>query len=149
MQRFRSIYFHKLHYMFQAGPPPIIRSTKLYIHRQLLSNQYWCLLLSWMRWNSREFQLIHDSSSIGSTIPDAVCTVLCSWWWAEELPETCRAIYRNKHIEKTLHLVWLYFIEIYLRCTGICTSVLPNCYLPSLFLNIPQSCLVISDSIRH
>ena len=25
------------------------------------------------------------------TISEAVCTVLCSWWWAEEPPETCRA----------------------------------------------------------
>jgi hypothetical protein len=51
--------------------------------------------------------LIHDSSSIGLTIPDAAraCTVLCSWRWAEEPPETCRAIYRNKWIEITLHLV--------------------------------------------
>ena len=47
----RSIYFYKLLYMFQAVPPPIIRSTKLYIQRQVLSNQYCCLLLSWMRWN--------------------------------------------------------------------------------------------------
>ena len=46
-----SIYFYKLLYFFQAVPPPIIRSTKLYIHRQVLSNQYCCLLLSWMRWN--------------------------------------------------------------------------------------------------
>jgi hypothetical protein len=35
-------------------------------------------------------------SSIDLTILDAVCTTLCSWWWAEEPPETCRAIYRNK-----------------------------------------------------
>jgi hypothetical protein len=27
----RSIYFYQLLYMFQAVPPPIIRSTKLYI----------------------------------------------------------------------------------------------------------------------
>jgi hypothetical protein len=47
-----SIYFDKLIYMFQAVSPPIIRSTKLYIQRQVLSNQYCCLLLSWMRWNS-------------------------------------------------------------------------------------------------
>jgi hypothetical protein len=39
---------------------------------------------------------IAAGSSIILTIPDAVCTVLCSWWWAEEPPETCRAIYRNK-----------------------------------------------------
>ena len=38
----RSIYFSKLLYMLQAVPPPIIRSTKLYIQRQVLSNQY-CL----------------------------------------------------------------------------------------------------------
>jgi hypothetical protein len=38
-------------------------------------------------------------------IPDAVCTVLCSWWWAEKPPETCRGIYRNKWTDKTLHLV--------------------------------------------
>jgi hypothetical protein len=42
----RSIYFYKLLYMFPAVPPPIIRSTKLYIQRQVLSNQYCCLLLS-------------------------------------------------------------------------------------------------------
>jgi len=47
----RSIYFYKLLYMFQAVPPPIIRSTQLYIQRQVLSKQYCCLLLSWMRWN--------------------------------------------------------------------------------------------------
>ena len=47
----RSIYFYRLLYMFQAFSPPIIRSTKLYIQRQVLSNKYCCLLLSWMRWN--------------------------------------------------------------------------------------------------
>jgi hypothetical protein len=30
-----SIYFHKLLYMFQAGPPPIIRNIKLYTQRQV------------------------------------------------------------------------------------------------------------------
>jgi hypothetical protein len=45
----QSIYFYKLLYMFQAVPPPFIRGTKLYIQRQVFSNQYYCLLLSWMR----------------------------------------------------------------------------------------------------
>jgi len=39
-----SIYSYKLLYMFQTVPPPIIRSTKLYIQRQVLSNQYCSLL---------------------------------------------------------------------------------------------------------
>ena len=35
--------------------------------------------------------LIHDSSQqqYWLTIPEAVCTVMCAWWWMEELPETC------------------------------------------------------------
>jgi hypothetical protein len=47
-------------------------------------------------------------------IPDAVCTVLCSRWWAEEPPETCIVIYRNKQIKKTLHLVGC-TLEIYFK----------------------------------
>ena len=40
-----------------------------------------------------EFHLIHDSSKqqYWLTIPEVVCTVMCSWWWAEEPPVTCRA----------------------------------------------------------
>jgi len=72
-------------------------------------------------WDGTEFHLIHDSSIIGLTIPDAVYTVLCSWWWAEERPETCRAIYRNKQIEKTLHLLGR-TLEIHLWCTDMWTS---------------------------
>jgi hypothetical protein len=64
---------------------------------------------------------IAAGSSTCLTIPDSVCTVLCSWWWAEEPPETCRAIYRNKQIKKMLHLVGC-TLEIYLRCMDIWTS---------------------------
>jgi hypothetical protein len=73
-----------------------------------------------MRWNSQSSisSTIAASISIGLTIPDAICTVLCSWWWAEEPPETCRVIYRNKRIEKTLHIFGC-TLEIYLRCMDI------------------------------
>jgi hypothetical protein len=33
---------------------------------------------------------IAASSSIGLTIPNAVRRILCSWWWAEKPPETCK-----------------------------------------------------------
>ena len=33
-------------------------------------------------------------------MPDAVCAVLCSWWWTEPPSETCRASYRNNEIVK-------------------------------------------------
>jgi len=35
----RSVYFYKLLYMFQAVPPPVMGSRKLYIQRQVWSNQ--------------------------------------------------------------------------------------------------------------
>jgi hypothetical protein len=53
--------------------------------------------------------MILAGSSIGLTIPDAVCTVLR---WAEEPPETCGAIYRNKQIEIML-LLLVCTLEIY------------------------------------
>jgi hypothetical protein len=31
-------------------------------------------------------------------IPDAVCTVLSSWWWSEKPPDTCRALTVIKNI---------------------------------------------------
>ena len=39
------------------------------------------------------FRLIHDNikQHYRLTLPEAVCTVMCSWWWAEEPPEICRA----------------------------------------------------------
>jgi hypothetical protein len=76
----RSIYFYKLLYMFQAVPPPIIRSTKPYIQHQVLSDQYCCLLLSLMRWNY---------------VPDAVCTVLA--------PDDARRN-RLKHVEQFIEI---------------------------------------------
>jgi len=80
----QSIYFYKLLYMFQAVPPPIIRSTKLYIRRQVLSN----VRLQLHTQASSISTTTAAGSSIGLTIPEVVCTVLCSWWWAEEPPET-------------------------------------------------------------
>jgi len=40
-----------------------------------------------------KFHLIHDTSlqQYRLTIPEAECTVMCSWWWAEEPSKTCRA----------------------------------------------------------
>jgi len=78
-------------YMFQAVPQPIIRSTKVYIQRQVLSNQYCCYSTCFRRflrlssgaqkctysvryyqtntaaccyrgWDGTPFHLIHDTS---------------------------------------------------------------------------------------
>ena len=45
-----------------------------------------------------------QQAAVWLTIPEAVCTVVCSWWWAEEPPETCRASVEIINYE-TLHIV--------------------------------------------
>jgi len=47
-------------YMFQAVPPPIIRSTKLYIQLQVLSTN--TAATCWRGWDGNQYYLIHDSS---------------------------------------------------------------------------------------
>jgi len=70
----------------------------------------------------------------------AVCTVKNSWWWTEELSETCRVSFQNK-FEKLAHLVgfiigtdyfvhtklyWTLYIETrltYIYCQPQCSLV--------------------------
>ena len=41
----------------------------------------------------RQFHLTHDTNlqQYWLAIPEAECTVMCYWWWAEGPTETCRA----------------------------------------------------------
>ena len=45
-----------------------------------------------------------SSQQTSMTHTIAVCTVKNSWWWTEELSETCRFSFQNK-IEKLVHLI--------------------------------------------
>ena len=78
------VYFCKMLYMFQTGFRYIIRSWKLHIIQ---------------------------SQVFVRPIPDAVCAVLSSWWWTKKPPETCRASYRNKYIEKRCILLVVVLCE--------------------------------------
>ena len=51
-------------------------------------------------WAQTAHSITHASGSSKQAwhVPDAVCTVLSSWWWAEKLPETCRALTAMKNI---------------------------------------------------
>jgi len=74
----RSIYFYKLLYMFQAVSLPIIRSTKLHraagIVKPILLP---AAIVDEMDRASSISSTIAAGSSIGLTIPDAICTALC------------------------------------------------------------------------
>ena len=56
----------------------------------------------------------------------AVCTVKNSWWWTEELSETCRISFQNK-FEKLVHLVG-FIVSNSSRCTVTWTSNLRVTY---------------------
>ena len=71
------------------------------------SNLFCYLLLSW------QVTVKFDK------VPDAVYTVLSSWWWVEEPPETCGAFHRNKLCN--VASCWLY-LKIRLRCMDQWTS---------------------------
>ena len=42
----------------------------------------------------------------------AVCTVLDSWWWTDNLSETCTVLFQKNKYEKLVHLV-AFIIRIY------------------------------------
>jgi hypothetical protein len=81
-----------------------------------------CTNFSNLLWNrtrniSDRFSVHHQESSTvhaATGVCIAVCTVLDSWWWRENLPKTCRVLFQNK-FEKLVHLVgssWFYYKNI-------------------------------------
>jgi len=58
--------------MFRTVPMSIIRSSSLYTQQWDISCQQTFM-----------------------TYPTAVCTVENSWWWTEELSETCRLLFQK------------------------------------------------------
>jgi hypothetical protein len=95
-------YFGTTLYMFRTVSPSIIRSLRLYIQHHVYVIQQAATEPVWH-------------------IPDAVCTVLDSWWWTERPSETCRALFQNKINLKYCASGWFYYRNI-LRCTVLQTS---------------------------
>ena len=56
-------------------------------------------------------------------VPDAVCTVLGSWWWTKRPSETCRMLFQNKINLRYCASGWFCYRNI-LRCTVLQTSKL-------------------------
>ena len=82
------------------------------------------------RWNNKIyykvpscwlFLLIHTTmhGSINMkpvwNIPDAVCTILDSWWWTERPSETCRVLFQNKINLRFCASSWFYYRNILRR----------------------------------
>jgi hypothetical protein len=85
----------KLLYMFRVVPPPIIRSTCNCNYSIWHWSDRTCYLpLSWRSRNHRsDSSTIAEGSKYGLT--SARCcnySYMCSWWWVEVPPETCREV---------------------------------------------------------
>jgi len=84
-------------YMFRAVPLLIIRSFPT-VHSTLVY-----FMLIWWQLSSRTrmelssiLVVLESCNQTCMTYTSAECTVENSWWWAEELPETCRVSWQNK-----------------------------------------------------
>jgi hypothetical protein len=86
-------------YMFRTVPLSIIRSYSLYTQQWYMSYRF----VDRSGWNSVPSWSCCCSKAVCMTYTIAECTVNNSWWWTEELSETCRIPFQNK-FEKLVHL---------------------------------------------
>ena len=84
------IYFGRKLYLFQTVPLTIIRSF-------LLNTQQWYMSyrFCWQLVSRSIFSCLQAVSKTSMTYNIAVCTVKNSWWWTEELSETCRVSFQE------------------------------------------------------
>jgi hypothetical protein len=92
--------------MFRTVPLSIIRSYSLYTQQWYMSYRFVDSFRAESGWNCNSILILLLDSCLQTcmTYTIAECTVNNSWWWTEELSETCRDSFQNK-FEKSVHLV--------------------------------------------
>jgi len=90
--------------MFRTVPLSIIRSFSLYTQQLCMSYRFAGSLRAGSGFYPYPARKL--SANLYDTI--GVCTVKNSWWWTEELSETCRVSFQIK-FEKLVHLVGFYY----------------------------------------
>jgi hypothetical protein len=102
-----------------------VRTAMVYViefWRQLSSSRISSILI-----------LLHESClQTCMTYTIAVCTVKISWWWTEELSESCRVSFQNK-FEKSVRLVG-FIIKIKVNSFKLFTNSLWNIKVNTEFL---------------
>jgi hypothetical protein len=103
-------------YIFRKVPLSIIRSFSLHTQQWYMTYRFADSLRAGSGWNcSSILILLASCQQTCMTYTTAVCTVKNSWWWTEELSETCRVSFQNK-FEKLVHLVG-FIIRNLSQCT--------------------------------
>ena len=107
-------------YMFRTVPLSIMRSFSLYTQQWCMSYRFADSLRAGSeRKCSSVLILLASCQQICMTYTIAVCTVKNSWWWTEELSETCSFI--PKQISEISASSWFYY-KNFSRCTITWTS---------------------------
>jgi len=93
-------------YMFRTGFLSIIRSFSLYTRQCYMSYRFADSLRAG---SGCSILILHASCQKTSmTFSIAVCTVKNSWWWTEELSETCRVSFQE-WIWEISSSSWVYY----------------------------------------
>jgi len=83
-------------YMLWTVPLYIIRSFSLYTQQWYMSHKFADSLQAESGWScSSILILLASCEQTCITYTTAVCTVKNSWWWTEELSETCRVLFQE------------------------------------------------------
>jgi hypothetical protein len=92
---FSNLFFEWNSICFGTVPLSIIRSFSLYTQQWYtsISNTFADSLRAWSRWHI--LILLASCQQTCMTYAIAVCTVNNSWWWTEELSETCRVSFQE------------------------------------------------------
>jgi hypothetical protein len=116
------IFFVKKLYMFRAVPLHIIRSFPLYIRHWYMSCRFDDSFRAGPGWNC-----VPSWSCSKAVWHKPLLSVqwINSWWWTEELPETCRFSWQNK-FGKLVHLLVL--LKMYLNFSVFASSVAKTWY---------------------
>jgi len=140
---FYYVFVNRSFYTFRVITPPIIKST----HNCNHSIWHWSkrlryLPLSWSSWNSwNSCSTTADVS--GDVLTSARCcdySYVCSWWWVELSPETCRTSGLQKH--NKMCMVASRWTIIHTFCSFL------NVALKLSSQPMKVACLVLASSIQ-
>ena len=137
------LFFCKLLYTFRVVTPPIIES------------KYNCNYSIW-HWSNH---LSSNWSTIAECSRDSLTSVrccnysyMCSWWWVQLPPRTCREVYRNIinciyiyiYIYRTIIDLCTYFTCVFIYCLSI------KCYCSFLCRNmLYYSAMIWPKKVRY
>ena len=94
-------------YMFRAGPLPIIRSSLTVPLALVYVTRFEGSFQAGYGWNCSCLQTVWH-------IPVSRVQLTNSWWWAEELPETCRGLFFSQNkFGNLVHLLVLLYRNVY------------------------------------